>query len=52
MPIEDLESWEETLDIMSNKKLMADLRQSEKERKDGKTFPLKNVLKELGIHGD
>lgn len=52
MPIEDLESWEETLDIMSNKKLMADLRQSEKERKAGKTFPLKNVLKELGIHGD
>ncbi|HCM82115.1 MAG: seg [Microgenomates group bacterium GW2011_GWC1_43_11] len=52
MPIADLESWEETLDIMSNKKLMADIRQSEKERKAGKVYPLKQVLEELGIHGD
>jgi len=52
MPIEDLESWEETLDIMSNKKLMADLRQSEKERKAGKVYPLKQVLEEMGIHED
>lgn len=50
MPVEDLESWEETLDILSNKKLMRDLRQSEKERKAGKVFPLEDVLKELGIH--
>ncbi len=52
MPVEDLESWEETLDIMSNKKLMADLRQAEKERKAGKTYPLEDVLKEMGIYED
>lgn len=52
MPIEDLESWEETLDILSNKKLMADIRQAEKERKAGKVYPLKQVLEEMGIHGD
>ena len=50
MPVEDLESWEETLDIMSNKKLMKDLRQAEKERKAGKTYPLEEVLKEMGIY--
>lgn len=52
LPVEDLESWEETLDILSNKKLMRDIRQAEKERKAGKVYPLREVLKELGIHGD
>lgn len=50
MPVEDLESWEETLDIMSNKKLMAQLRQAEKDRKAGRTIPLRDVLKRLKIH--
>lgn len=52
LPVEDLESWEETLDILSNKKLMRDLRQAEKERRAGKVYPLGEVLEELGIHGD
>ena len=47
MPIEDLESWEETLDIMSNKKLMADLRQAEKDLRAGKVYPLEDVIAEL-----
>ena len=50
MPVEDLESWEETLDIMSNKKLMAQLRQAEKDRKAGRTILLRDVLKKLNIH--
>jgi len=50
MPIEDLESWEETLDIMSNKKLMRDLKQAEKDRKAGRVYPLEEVEKKLGIH--
>ena len=52
MPVEDLESWEETLDILSNKKLMADLRQAEKDRKAGRVYPLEEVEKELGIYED
>lgn len=52
MPIEDLESWEETLDIMSNKKLMADLKQAEKDRKAGRVYSLEEVEKKLGIYED
>jgi antitoxin YefM len=50
MPIADLESWEETLDIMSNKKLMRDLKQAEKDRKAGHIYSLEEVEKKLGIH--
>ena len=28
MPVEDVESWEETLEILGNKKLMRDIRQA------------------------
>lgn len=52
MPVADLESWEETLDILSNKKLMADLRKAEKDRKAGRVIPLEEVIKTLGIHED
>ncbi len=47
MPVEDLESWEETLDIMSNKKLMRDLGQAEKDVKAGRVYPLEDVIAEL-----
>jgi antitoxin YefM len=47
MPVEDLESWDETLDIMSNKKLMSDIRQAEKDFKAGKYFTLEDVEKRL-----
>lgn len=49
MPVEDLESWEETLEILSNKKLMRDIRQAEKDWKAGRVYPLEDVLKEAGI---
>lgn len=49
MPVEDLESWDETTEILSNKKLMADLRQSEKDFKAGRYTPIEDVMKELGI---
>lgn len=52
MPIEDLESWEETLDILSNKKLMADLNQAEKDRKAGRVYTLEEVEEKLGLHED
>ena len=49
MPIEDMESWNETLEILSNKKLMADIRQAEKDRKAGRVYPLRQVIKELSL---
>jgi len=50
MPVEELESWNETLEILSNKKLMADIRRAEKDIKAGRTYPLEDVLTELNIH--
>ena len=47
MPIADLESWEETLDIMSNKKLMADIRHAEKDYQAGRFYTLEEVEKKL-----
>jgi len=52
MPVEDLESWEETLDILSNRKLMADLRKAEKDRKTDRMYSLEEVEKKLKLHED
>ncbi|KKU20511.1 MAG: hypothetical protein UX31_C0038G0014 [Candidatus Nomurabacteria bacterium GW2011_GWA1_46_11] len=49
MPVEDLESWEETLDILSNKKLMADIRQAEKDFRAGRFYTLEEVENELKL---
>ncbi|MCG2692079.1 NUDIX hydrolase [Microgenomates group bacterium] len=49
MTHEDVESWEETLDIMSNPKLVADIKRSQEEIKQGKVIPLEKVLKDLGL---
>ena len=38
--VEDLESLEETLEILSNPQLMADIREAEAELAAGKTLPL------------
>ena len=44
---EELEGWEETLDIMSNKKLYRQVRRSIKEAKQGKTIPFETVLQKI-----
>lgn len=49
MPADQVEAWEETLEIISNKKLSAAILRSEKERKQGKVISEKVLLKELGI---
>ncbi len=49
MPIEDVEAWEETLEILSDKKLMEDLKQSRKDIKEGRVYSLDDVLKELQL---
>jgi len=43
-----IESLEETLEIMSDPEMMAAIRQSEEDIKQGRTIPLEECLKELG----
>ncbi len=49
MTHEDVESWEETLEIMSDPKLMADIKKSQEEIKQGKVVSFEKVLKDLGL---
>ena len=49
MPAEEVEAWEETMEIMANKKLASDIKAAEKELKSGKGIPQEKLLKELGI---
>ncbi len=46
---DEVASWQETMDILSDKKLIRDIAMSETERKSGKITSEKNLLKELGI---
>jgi hypothetical protein len=43
------ESLVETLEIMGDKDLMADLRRSIREVREGKTIPWERVKKDLGL---
>ena len=47
--VEELESWEETNEILSDKRLMKDLKQAEKDIKEGRFYDWEDVKKELGI---
>ena len=49
MPWEFYEGLIETLEIMKDEKLMADIRESGKELSEGKTIPWKDVKRELGL---
>ncbi len=44
MCIDDYEGWLETLEIMSSKKTMADIRKAEKEIKEGKFHTFEEVF--------
>jgi len=46
---DELESWRETLDIMSNKKLVKELKQSQAEIKRGEFITEEELFKDLGI---
>lgn len=48
MSIDEYESLQETLDILSDKKLMKDIREAEKEIEEGKGIPWEQAKKELG----
>ena len=47
---QELDSLEETLEILSDKKLMKDIRQGEEDIKNGKGIPLEDFIKELGLN--
>lgn len=49
MSVAEYESWQETNEIMSDPKLMHDIKQGEKEIKEGKGIPWEDVKKELGL---
>ncbi|MBU4304730.1 MAG: type II toxin-antitoxin system Phd/YefM family antitoxin [Candidatus Omnitrophica bacterium] len=49
MSIEDYESILETIEIMSDRRLMHSIKQAEKEIKAGKGIPLEKARKELGL---
>ncbi len=44
MSLDELESLEETLDILGDEELMASLRQSEEDAAEGKLIPLQEVI--------
>jgi len=46
---EEVEAWEETMDIMASKQLVKDILISEQDRKIGKVISEKKLIKELGI---
>jgi len=43
MNLEEVAAWEETMEIMSDPKLMRDLKRSEKEIKEGKTVSMEDT---------
>lgn len=49
MPSEEVEGWEETMEIIANKKLVKDILKSEQDRRLGKAITEKKLLKELDI---
>lgn len=48
LSIDEYESLRETLEIMSDKKLMKELKEAEEEIKQGKGIPWEQVKKDLG----
>jgi len=49
MHLEEVEAWEETMEIMANNRLVRDILRSEKDRLEGKVISEKALLKKLGI---
>jgi len=47
MSVEEFEGWQETLEIISDKRLVADIKQAEKELKAGKGIPWAQVRKSI-----
>lgn len=52
MSVAEFESWQETMDILSDPKLVADIKASEKEFKEGKGLDWEDVKKDLDLDLD
>lgn len=46
---DEVAAWEETMEVLSDKKLVNQILKSEKERKTNKTISEKELLKKLGL---
>jgi len=46
---DEVASWDETMEILADKKLLSRILKSETERKTGKTISEKKLMKKLGI---
>ncbi len=49
LSVDEYESWKETEEILSDKKLMKDLKQAEKDIAEGRVYDWEDVKKELGL---
>jgi antitoxin YefM len=49
MPIEDVEAWEETLEILSDKRLMKDIKKSKADFKAGRFSTLDEIEKKYKL---
>lgn len=49
MPLEDVEAWEETLEILSDKKLMAGIKRSQEDFKKGRFITLEELEKKYNL---
>ncbi len=49
MPIEDVEAWEETLEILSDKKLMTNIKKSKSDYSKGNFITLEEVEKKYNL---
>lgn len=49
MPIEDVEAWEETLEVLSDRKLMKDIKKSRADYKKGDFITLDGLTKKYNI---
>lgn len=48
---DELESWRETMEIMADKKLVANIRKSQQQFKKGQYIAHEQLLKDLGLDG-
>ena len=49
MAADEFDSWKETLEILSDEQLMRDIKQAEKEFKEGKAVSWEKVKEELNL---
>lgn len=49
MPVEEMEAWEETMEVLSDTKLLRDIHRGQKDLASGKTVSQKEILSQSGL---